>query len=224
MKVLVVEDEVRIASFIRKGLKEQGFTVEVCDNGDEAHTLASTSTYDALILDIMIPGRDGLSVLRSLRDAKNSVPVIMLTARSSLDERIEGLNLGADDYLTKPFYVEELVARLHAIGRRATGKKLTSRTVRDLRVDLINRDVTKAGESISLTPREFSVLEYLMRSPGRVYTRTQILEHVWGYDFDPSTNLVDVHVRRLRKKIGHDADAPILETVRGVGYKIIKDE
>ncbi len=224
MKVLVVEDEERIASFIRKGLKEQGFTVEVCDNGDEAHTLASTSTYDALILDIMIPGRDGLSVLRSLRDAKNTVPVIMLTARSSLDERIEGLNLGADDYLTKPFYVEELVARLHAIGRRATGKKLTSRTVRDLRVDLINREVTKAGESISLTPREFSVLEYLMRSPGRVYTRTQILEHVWGYDFDPSTNLVDVHVRRLRKKIGHDADAPILETVRGVGYKIIKDE
>lgn len=224
MKVLVVEDEKRIASFILKGLKEQGFTVEVCGNGDDAYALATTSDYDALVLDIMIPGRDGLSILRNLREAKNFVPVVMLTARTSLHERVEGLNLGADDYLTKPFYVEELIARLHAIDRRATGKKLTARKVRDLRLDLINREVTKAGETINLTPREFSILEYLMRSPGRVYTRTQILEHIWGYDFDPSTNLVDVHVRRLRKKIGHDADNPILETVRGVGYKIVKDE
>jgi len=220
VKVLVVEDEKNIASFVRKGLQEAGFTVTVCRNGDEAYSLARSGGFDVLVLDIMLPGRDGLSILRNLREAKNTVPVILVTARSALNERLEGLNLGADDYLAKPFYVEELIARIHAVTRRALGDQLTQMSVGDLTVNLITREVKRGAMRIELTAREFSLLELLMRSPGRVYTRTQILEHVWGYDFDPQTNVVDVCIRRLRNKIDlPDDKEPLIETVRNVGYR-----
>jgi DNA-binding response OmpR family regulator len=218
MKVLVVEDEKRILQFVTKGLEEAGFSVDACETGDDGLLRATTQSYDAIVLDIMLPGRDGLSVLRQVRERKNAVPVILLTARTSLDERVEGLNLGADDYLTKPFYVEELIARLHALGRRATGQSLTVLQVGDLVVNIVTREVTNNGIDVRLTAREFALLEYLMRSPGRVFSRTQILEHVWGYDFDPNTNLVDVHIQRLRKKLGAAGDSSI-ETIRGVGYR-----
>jgi len=221
MKVLVVEDEKRILQFVTKGLEEAGFSVDACETGDDGLLRATTQSYDAIVLDIMLPGRDGLSVLRQVRERKNAVPVILLTARASLDERVEGLDLGADDYLTKPFYVEELIARLHALGRRATGQSLTVLQVGDLVVNVVTREVTNNGIDVRLTAREFALLEYLMRSPGRVFSRTQILEHVWGYDFDPNTNLVDVHIQRLRKKLGAAGDSSI-ETIRGVGYRFRK--
>ena len=222
MKILIVEDEKKIAGFLKKGLEEAGFQVEVSHHGGDAYTLASTRQYDAIVLDIMLPGRDGLSILRALRKEKNTVPVLLLTARIELDERIEGLNLGADDYLTKPFYVEEVAARLHAIIRRGSGDQLSVLQTGTLRVNLITREVRRGDAPIRLTAREFSLLEYLMRSPGRVFTRTQIIEHVWGYDFDPNTNLVDVYIQRLRKKIGGDGPEDAIETVRGVGYRFRK--
>ena len=224
MRILVVEDERKIAGFIRQGLEEHGFAVEVCGNGDEAFTLATTRPYDTIVLDIMLPGRDGLSILRGLRERKNTVPVILVTARTELNERLDGLNLGADDYLTKPFYVEELIARIHAVSRRVKDDQLGLLKVDDLTVDLMQRKVRRGEREIELTAREFSLLERLMRTPGRVFTRTQLLEHVWGYDFDPETNLVDVNIRRLRKKIDEEASAPLIETVRGVGYRIRKSE
>ena len=219
MKILLVEDEERISSFVRKGLQEQRFDVEVCADGNEAYTLATTQHYDVIVLDIMLPGRDGLSILKNLRKEKYTVPVILLTARSALDERIEGLNLGADDYLTKPFYVEELIARIHAVARRMSDEKSSLLQAGDLVVNLLTREVKRGTTSIKLTTREFSLLEYLMRSPGRVYTRTQILEHIWGYDFDPNTNFIDVHIQRLRKKICPDDREQPIETIRGVGYR-----
>jgi two-component system, OmpR family, response regulator len=222
MKVLLVEDDRKILSFIKKGLKEQGLLVNTCENGDEGYDLASQQAYDVIILDIMLPGRDGLSILRGLREKKNTVPVIILTARSALQERVEGLNLGADDYLNKPFYMEELLARINAVTRRATGEKLSLMQSGPLTVNLITREVRLGKEKVELTVREFNLLELLMRSPGRVFTRTQILEHVWGYDFDPLTNVVDVYVRRLRSKVDMNPAAPLIETVRGVGYRMIK--
>ena len=222
MNVLVVEDEKEVASLIRKGLEEQGFCVEVSHNGTEAFGLATTRQYDVIVLDIMLPGRDGLSILRSLRQKRNAVPVILLTARSELDERIEGLDLGADDYLTKPFYVEELISRIHAVVRRTSGSQMSVLQAGDFTVNLITREVKRDDRTIRLTSREFGLLEYLMRSPGRVFTRTQIIEHVWGYDFDPNTNLVDVFIQRLRRKIRGDSDTDLIDTVRGVGYRFIK--
>lgn len=219
MKVLVVEDETRIAQFIAMGLHEQGWTVDVQHRGDEAFEMLQASVYDMVILDIMLPGRDGLSILRQLRERGNPVPVILLTARNTLDERIEGLHLGADDYITKPFYVEELVARMQAVLRRSAGQEHSLRQVGAMTLNLPRREVSMGGRTIELTAREFNLLEYLTRSPGRVYTRTQILEHVWDLHFDPSTNIVDVYIQRLRKKLGGDKDSPI-ETVRGVGYSI----
>jgi DNA-binding response OmpR family regulator len=220
MKVLVVEDEKKIASLIRKGLEAQGFLVEVAHDGDEGYTLATTRPYDAMILDIMLPGRDGLSILRNLRARKIGVPVVLLTARSELNERLEGLNLGADDYLAKPFFIEELVARVHAVTRRASGATQSMLAVADLTVNLLTREVSRGGIVLELTPREFSLLEYLMRAPGRVLTRVQICEQVWSYDFDPGTNLVEVYIQRLRKKVDADSPNKLIETIRGVGYRI----
>lgn len=222
MKVLLVEDEKKISDFVVKGLKEQGFAVDLANDGDDGYYLATTQSYDAIILDIMLPGRDGLSILKSLRAKSNNVPVIVATARGELDERLEGLNLGADDYLTKPFFIDELVARLQALHRRSTGSQLSMRQVEDLVLNLSTREVTRGERTVELTSREFNLLEYLMRSPGRVYTRTQILEHVWGYDFDPNTNIVDVCLQRLRKKVEQGADEKLIETVRGVGYRMKK--
>jgi DNA-binding response OmpR family regulator len=219
-----VEDEEKIAGFVRRGLEEQGFSVDVCERGDEGYERIKSHPYDAVVLDIMLPGRDGLSVLRAIRKDKNAVPVILLTARSALDERVEGLNLGADDYLAKPFYVEELAARLHALVRRSSGNEQSVLRSGDLSVNLLTREVKRGDTPISLTSREFNLLEYLMRSPGRVLTRTQMIEHVWGYHFDPSTNLVDVHIQRLRKKLAVNEPNRFIETVRGVGYRFVKAE
>lgn len=224
MTILVVEDERKIAGFIRRGLEDRGYAVVVSSDGHDAFTLATTRAFDAVVLDIMLPGLDGLSVLRKLRERRITVPVILLTARAEPNERVEGLNVGADDYLTKPFYMEELVARLQAVTRRATGEQLSLLQVGDLVVNLITREVRRGTRAIELTAREFSLLEYLLRAPGRVFTRTQLLEHVWGYDFDPETNLVDVNIRRLRKKIDDEAPTPLIDTVRGVGYRIRKPE
>jgi DNA-binding response OmpR family regulator len=224
VKILVVEDDKKLSGFLRKGLEARGFVVDFCNNGDEGHTLATTRSYDALVLDIMLPGRDGLSILRDLRDRHSSVPVILLTARSALNERLDGLNLGADDYLTKPFYIEELTARLHALLRRASGQPKDLLQHGEVVVNLLTRDVKRHGETIELTAREFALLTYLMRSPGRTFSRTQICEHVWNYHFDPGTNLVDVYVQHLRKKLSGDAAAPLIETVRGVGYRIPEEK
>ena len=221
MKILLVEDEKQIADFAKKGLTEQGFLVEHCGHGDEALGLMLSQPYAAVVLDIMLPGRDGLSILKQFRKKGHGTPVILLTARSELDERIEGLNTGADDYLTKPFYVEELAARLHAVRRRASDEGVSLLRSGEVTINLITREVKSAGVVVKLTAREFSLLEYLMRSPGRVYTRTQMIEHVWGYDFDPNTNLVDVHIQRLRKKLG--GDGAFIETIRGVGYRVRKE-
>ena len=220
MKILVIEDEKKIASFIRKGLEARGFVVDVANNGDDGQALAVTRPYDAVVLDIMLPGRDGLSILRSLRDRKLTVPVILLTARGELNERLEGLNLGADDYLTKPFFVEELIARLQAVVRRTTGKPQSLLEAGDLTVNLLTREVARGGRRLELTAREFSLLEQLMRAPGRVFTRVQICEQVWSYDFDPGTNIVDVYIQRLRKKVDGDAPVKLIETIRGVGYRL----
>jgi DNA-binding response OmpR family regulator len=220
MKVLVIEDEKRIASFIRKGLEARGFVVEVAHHGDEGYALALARPYDALVLDIMLPGRDGLSILRNLRERHRSVPVILLTARSELNERLEGLNLGADDYLTKPFFVEELIARLQVVTRRAAGTPQSLLAAEDLTVNLLTREVRRGERKIELTTREFALLEQLLRAPGRVFTRVQICEQVWNYDFDPGTNIVDVYVQRLRKKIDGESPVKLLETIRGVGYRI----
>lgn len=220
--MLVVEDQERIASFIGKGLKEQGFVVDVVRDGDEGYALALTEPYDAIVLDVMLPGRDGLSILRNLRKKGNAVPVILLTARSELDERLEGLNLGADDYMTKPFYIEELIARLHTVVRRTAGVASHLLRIGDLTMNRVTRVVTRGDEEIPLSVREFSLLEFLMRSPGRVLSRTQICEHVWNYSFDPDTNLVDVYIQRIRKKIDRDHPEKLIETVRGVGYRIGK--
>lgn len=220
MKILVVEDDKKLGGFVRKGLEAQGFVVDLSTDGDEGFTLATTRSYDALVLDIMLPGRDGLSILRNLRDQHSTVPVILLTARSALNERLDGLHLGADDYLTKPFYIEELVARLHALLRRASGQQKNILQHGDIAVNLLTREVKRGAETVELTAREFALLTCLMRSPGRTFTRAQICEHVWNYHFDPGTNLVDVYVQHLRKKLGSDSGQPIIETVRSVGYRI----
>jgi two-component system, OmpR family, response regulator len=224
VKVLVVEDDKKLGGFLRKGLEAQGFVVDFSADGDEGYTLATTRSYDAVVLDIMLPGRDGLSILRNLRERHSTVPVILLTARSALNERLDGLNLGADDYLTKPFYIEELVARLHALLRRASGQQKNLLQHGNITVNLLTREVKRGAETIELTAREFALLTYLLRSPGRTFTRAQICEHVWNYHFDPGTNLVDVYVQHLRKKLGTESGQPIIETVRSVGYRIPEEK
>lgn len=224
MNILYVEDEAKIANFVCAGLREQGFVVDYCDNGDEGYLRATSQEYDVLVLDIMVPGKDGLAILKSLRRMGHNSPVILLTARNELDDRLEGLNLGADDYIAKPFFVEELIARIHAVVRRVSGDRQNVLRVGSLALDRISREVTCERQLVELTTREFNLLEYLMRSPGRVFTRTQILEHVWGYDFNPNTNLVDVCVQRVRKKLEKVGGTNFIESVRGVGYCFRKQE
>ncbi|HEY9872129.1 MAG TPA: response regulator transcription factor [Candidatus Obscuribacterales bacterium] len=224
MNILYVEDEPKIAKFVCTGLKEQGFVVDYCEDGNQGYNYALDNEYDAIVLDIMLPGKDGLSILKSLRRAKRNVPVILLTARNELDDRLEGLNLGADDYLAKPFFVEELVARIHAVVRRTSGEHQNLISAGPIKLDCMTREVTCNQQVIELTTREFNLLEYLMRSLGRVFTRTQILEHVWGYDFNPNTNVVDVCIQRIRKKIEPIGGSGWIESVRGVGYRFRKPE
>ncbi len=218
MKIMVMEDDKKLSGLVRKGLETQGFTVDCCHNGDDAYLLATTRSYDALVLDIMVPGRDGLSILRNLREKRITVPVIIITARTALNERLEGLNMGADDYLTKPFYVDELIARLRAIKRRASGTALSLLQNGDISINLVTHETRRGEELVELTAREFALLTYLLGSPGQTFSRAQICEHVWNYHFDPGTNLVDVYVQRLRRKL-EDSDATLIETVRGVGYR-----
>lgn len=224
MNILFVEDEAKIADFVRTGLKERGFVVDYCDNGDDGNFRALENEYDVIVLDIMLPGKDGLAILKSLRREGRNVPVILLTARNELDDRLHGLNLGADDYMAKPFFVEELVARIHAVVRRTSGERQNLLCVGPLKLDRITREVTCNQQNVELTSREFNLLEYLMRSPGRVFTRTQILEHVWGYDFNPNTNVVDVCIQRIRRKIEPIGGVGWLESVRGVGYRFRQPE
>lgn len=218
MKILLVEDDPKLAALTLKGLRARGFVVDHVAHGDEGFTLATTRSYDALVLDIMLPGRDGLSILKQLRAKGMTTPVVLVTARSALDERLDGLNLGADDYLTKPFYVEELIARLHAVIRRSAGQPASILQNGDVAVNLLTREVRCGERAIELTAREFALLTYLLRSPGQTFTRAQICEHVWNYHFDPGTNLIDVYVQHLRKKFG-DTGLALIETVRGVGYR-----
>ncbi|AFY37394.1 two component transcriptional regulator, winged helix family [[Leptolyngbya] sp. PCC 7376] len=224
MHILYVEDEIKIAEFVQAGLKEQGFMVDYCDDGNDGYDRALHQKYDVIVLDIMVPGKDGLAILKGIRNAGNQTPVILLTARNELDDRLSGLNLGADDYIAKPFFVEELVARIHAVIRRVSGDRQNILIVEPLKLDRLAREVMCNDKAVELTSREFNFLEYLMRSPGRVFTRTQILEHVWGYDFNPNTNIVDVCVQRIRKKLDKVNGKGCIESVRGVGYRFRKPE
>jgi DNA-binding response OmpR family regulator len=220
MRVLLAEDEKKVASHIRNALRQHGFAVDLAPRGDEALMLAQATSYDAMVLDVMMPGRDGLSVLRALRERRITTPVMLLTARGEISERVEGLRLGADDYLAKPFAMEELVARVEALTRRASGQGLTMLKIADLTMNLVTREVTRGGKRIEVHPREFALLEYLMQSPGRVLTRAQIIERVWDYHFDTGTNVVDVYIQRLRRKIDDGFEPRLLQTVRGVGYAL----
>ena len=218
MRVLVVEDEKKTASFIRKALQAEGFAVDVCANGDDALAAATTTSFDGIVLDIMLPGRDGLSVLRQLRGRKITTPVLLLSARGEVSERVEGLNLGADDYLPKPFVIAELVARVRALGRRVGENKSTVLRLADLTLDTVTHKAQRGEKVFELTAREFRLLEFLMRSPGRICSRMAIIEKVWDYDFDPGTNLVDVYIKRVREKIDDGFELKLLQTVRGIGY------
>ncbi len=219
MRVLVVEDEKKTAAFIRKALQAESFAVDVSHNGTEALSLATSTPFDAIVLDIMLPGQDGLSVLRQLRERQNATPILLLSARGQVNERVEGLNAGADDYLPKPFVLAELIARVRSLGRRRVKEaKPAELRVADLTLDTIARQARRGGNSFELTTREYRLLEFLMRSAGRICGRMTILEHVWEYDFDPGTNLVDVYVKRLREKIDDGSEVKLLHTVRGAGY------
>jgi two-component system OmpR family response regulator len=220
MKILVVEDERKIARFIQQGLKECGFTVDIVHHGTEAWEMIGSHPFDAIILDIMLPGRDGLNILRALRKQSNPIPVLIVTARGEVSDKVEGLDLGADDYLAKPFSIDELAARLRALARRGSGDNLVRYRVQDLSLDVVTRVAHRGYRRIELTTREFSLLECLIRSPGRVFTRTQLCQHVWEYHFEPETNLVDVYIQRLRRKIDDGEASKLIQTVRGTGYRI----
>ena len=217
MRILVVEDDKKIASFVVNGLKQSGFAVDHCANGEDALVMARSVAYDAAVIDIMLPKLDGLAVLQTLRREGMRTPVIILSARASVDDRVKGLQAGGDDYLTKPFAFSELLARVQALIRRSTqASEPTRLSVGTLTLDLLTREVRRGDQKIELQAREFALLEYLMRNVGRVVTKTMILEHIWDYSFDPQTNVVDVLVHRLRNKV--DPDHTLIQTMRGVGY------
>jgi two-component system OmpR family response regulator len=223
MRVLVVEDDEKIASFVVNGLKQNGFAVDRAPDGEEALAHCQNVRYDAIVLDIMLPKMDGLGVLRHIRKDKNLVPVILLSAKGSVDNRVVGLQSGADDYFTKPFAFSELLARLQALIRRATHvADPTSLVVGDVSMNLLTREVSRAGKALELQSREFALLELLMRHPGRPVTKTMILEHIWDYSFDPQTNVVDVLAHRLRSKLEKGLSSKIMHTIRGVGYVLKK--
>ena len=219
MRALVVEDDTTIADFVARGLREAGFAVDHAADGDAALDYTREQTYDVAIVDVMLPKRDGLAVIDEMRRRGSATPVLILSARRSVDDRVKGLQAGGDDYLTKPFAFAELLARVQALLRRATrAPEPTTLTVEDLVLDLLSRRVTRGGKSIDLRPREFALLEYLMRNARHVVSKTMILSHVWEYSFDPQTNIVDVLVSRLREKIDRPFETKLLHTVRGVGY------
>jgi two-component system, OmpR family, response regulator len=219
VRALIVEDDRAIAEFVGRGLREAGFAVDQAPDGETGLELALSAPYDVAIVDLMLPQRDGLSLIDELRRRGHTTPVLILSARRTVDDRVRGLQSGGDDYLTKPFAFAELLARVQALVRRATrAPEPTTLTIGDLTLDLLSRRVTRGGTPIELRPREFALLEYLMRNPGKVVSKTMILSHVWDYTFDPQTNIVDVLVSRLREKIDRPFDHKLLRTVRGVGY------
>jgi two-component system OmpR family response regulator len=219
MRILLVEDDRKIASFIVKGLKAAGYAVDHAPDGEEGLHLALTQPYDTAIVDIMLPRLDGLTLIGRMRAAKIGTPVIILSAKGSVDDRVKGLQIGSDDYLTKPFAFSELLARVQALMRRAGGiSEPTRLNLGDLSINLLTREVTRGGKKIELQPLEFSLLEYLMRNAGRVVSKTMIMEHVWDYNFDPQTNVVEARMSRLRDKINRGFDKKLIQTVRGVGY------
>jgi len=221
MRILVVEDDKKIASFVAKGLREAGFAVDHADNGADGLERAQHQSYDAAVIDVMLPKLDGLSIIEHLRLQKIFTPVLILSARRSVDDRVKGLQTGGDDYLTKPFSFTELLARVRALIRRAGQEpEATLLEAGDLRMDLLKREVTRGGKRLELQPREFALLHYLMRNLGTVVSKTMIIEHVWGYHFDPLTNIVDVLVSRLRNKVDREFDKKLIHTHRGVGYAL----
>lgn len=218
MKVLVVEDDLTVGGFVKRGLEEQRMNVDLVDDGLQGLERGSRGEYDVIVLDLRLPGMNGVEVLRTLRDRGIDTPVLVLTAQDAVDSKVQALRTGADDYVTKPFSFEELLARVEALGRRP--REIVSPTFRigDLSVDTASRQVRRGEEAVDLTPKEYAVLEYLVRNEGRVLSRTLITEYAWGYNFDPGTNVVDVVINRLRKKIGQRGANPLIHTVRGVGY------
>jgi len=218
VRILIVEDEKKVAGFIKKGLEEETYAVDVAYDGEEGFHLASMNDYDMIILDWMLPKMDGLEVLTRLRDKKVSTPILLLTAKDAVDDKVTGLNNGADDYLTKPFAFSELLARIRSLLRRGQAETQTELKVGDLILDMVSHKVSRGGEEIELTGKEYSLLEYFMRNEGKVLTRTMIAEHVWDYNFDTFTNVIDVYVNHLRKKIDKKYPAKLLHTLRGVGY------
>ncbi|MGI9301250.1 MAG: response regulator transcription factor [Gammaproteobacteria bacterium] len=221
MRLLLIEDDHDTAAYLVKGLSESGHTVDHTPNGEDGLHRASQETYDALVVDRMLPGRDGLSLIAELRGQGNHTPILILSALGEVDDRVEGLSTGADDYLAKPYALSEVMARLSAIVRRVNPAQAAAKLrVIDLELDTIKRKVTRAGEAVALQPREFRLLEYLMRHAGQVVTRTMLLENVWDYHFDPQTNVIDVQISRLRSKIDKGFDKPLLHTVRGAGYTL----
>ncbi len=225
MKILLIEDDVEAADYLRNALSESGHTVDHGRDGIIGWELAATNDYDVLVVDRMLPGKDGLEVIGALREAGDHTPALILSALGQVDDRVEGLRAGGDDYLTKPYAYLELLARVEVLSRRGGGASAdTALTISDLNLDRLSRQVTRAGAEIALQPREFRLLEYLMKNAGRVVTRTMLLENVWEYHFDPQTNVVDVHISRLRAKIDRGQDHALLHTVRGAGYMLKEPE
>lgn len=224
MRILVVEDEKKVASFIQKGLTEEMYTVDVVHDGSAGLELARSGNYDCVILDVMLPEKDGFTFLRELRGLGHNTPVLMLTARASTQDRVQGLDLGADDYLPKPFHFEELTARVRSLLRRSSQERSTVITCGSLVLDTVSHKASREGREIELTVKEYSLLEYLMRNKNRVLSRSLIIQHVWAYSFDTESNIIDVYIKRLRKRIGDDKDQKVIVTVRGVGYMLKEDE
>ncbi len=221
MRILIVEDEKKVAQFLQKGFQAESFTVDVAADGHTGLRLAQTESYDAIILDVMLPGKNGFEILTALRASRIATPVLMLSAKSDIEDRVEGLNLGADDYLPKPFAFSEVLARIRAIVRRKSADVMASfLTIADLRMDLLSRRVERGGKDIPLTNKEFELLEYLLRNKGRVLSRVILMEHIWDINFDSETNIVDVVINRLRRKIEDGFSTKLIHTVRGVGYAL----
>ncbi|MBI5050200.1 MAG: response regulator transcription factor [Nitrospirae bacterium] len=222
MRILVIEDEKKIADFIKRGLKEEGYSVDIATDGEQGHFLATTEEYDLIVLDLMLPKIDGITLCRRLRDEKVSIPILMLTVKDSVKDKVKGLDSGANDYLTKPFAFEEFLARVRVLLRRAESTQVAKLVVGNLVLDLLTHKVTRAGKEIELTAKEFALLEYLMRNKGVVVTRTMLSEHVWDINFDTLTNVIDVYINYLRNKIDRDFNNKLIHTVRGRGY-ILKE-
>lgn len=224
MRILVIEDEKKVASFIKRGLEEERYDVDVALDGQIGLNLAMANNYDAIVLDVMLPKKDGFAVVNALRSAKIPTPIMMLTARGSTEDRVTGLDLGADDYLSKPFHFEELAARLRSILRRSSVEKSTKLHCGDLMLDAVSHTAFRWGKEIELTSREYSLLEYLMRNKGKIVSRSMITQHVWQYNFDPETNIIDVYIKRLRAKIERPGSPKLLNSIRGVGYRLRENE